>query len=176
MRQKYTYNKLEAILKCSAHDQDFLLRFFSRKTLSERLKIEKMRKVTFHMLKENKKDVENDLLSFAALIMSIRYFYANEKKFVHKTFNELTLEQIRDLTIIKLDRLNDKKYVQKTTKRQKLLHYWSIVKLCRSHNNKPMSFIDISQYLRKNYNFKVSHNLIAQLWKELEINTIEKDI
>lgn len=171
MRQKDPHTQIEQIIKCSSEDQDFLLRYFARKTLSLRLEIEKRRKKIFHMLGQETKFTDNNLLSLAALIISIRYFYNLEKKFINKSFDELTLTQIRDLTTLRLKHQHDKQHITKSPKRQKLLHYWAVVKLCRTQKNKPMSFVNISEYLHKNYNFKISHNEIAKTWKEIELDT-----
>lgn len=169
------YKKIEDITKCNHDDHNFLLRYLSRLPIFLRVDIEKKRKKTFHFLKEKYPDMQNEVLSYSAHILSIRSQYSTEKNFTSKKFDNLTIDEIRDLSTLKINTSYEKNYLNKSPKRSKLLHYWAIVKECRGKKPKPMSFVKISKHLNKTYNFSIGHNLIAQLWRELETNTIEKD-
>lgn len=160
--------KIEQITKCNRKDQDFLLRYLSRLPLTLKLDLEIKRKKTFYTLQQRYKDTSNEILSYAALILAVRCMYSYEQKFSSKQFDDMTLEEIRDVSMIKVERSYEKNYMYNSPKRAKLIHYWAVVKHCREHKPKAMSFIKISEHLKKFYNFSVGHNLISEMWRELE--------
>ena len=167
--------KVEQITKCSQEDQALLLRWLSRQYISQKLNIEKDRKKIFHTLREKYSLKNNDLLSYSALVLSMRVQYSFEKKLSSKNFAGLSIDEIQNISMIRINRLQDTQHTNSSPKRNKLIHYWAVVKMCRSSNIKPMSFSNIAKHLKKFYNFEVGHNLISQLWRELELSQINKD-
>jgi hypothetical protein len=158
------------ITKISADDQSFLLRYLSRLPLSDRIEAEKRKKKIFHSLREKSSGKDKDLLSYAAHILTIKYMYSKEKRFTSKQFETLSIDEIREVSMIKLRKEDEKEYLKNHGKKHKLLHYWSVVKMYRQRKPKQLSFEKISQLMKKYYNFEVSHNTIAVLWRELEQN------
>ena len=162
------YRQIDMLVKISNDDQTFLLRYFSKLPLSMKLDLEKKKKKTFHFLRERFPDIDHGILSYAAHILSIKYAYSFEQKFSTKQFANMSLEEIRDLSMLKLQKEDEKAYLKHSQKRNKLLHYWAVVKMYREHKPKPLSFEKIAIKLRKQYNFDVSHNTINVLWREIE--------
>ncbi|GIT98816.1 hypothetical protein [Sulfurovum sp. TSL1] len=164
------HRQMDRLIKTSSEDQGLLLRYFSRLPLSIRLELEKNKKKIFHSMREKYAQINYDVLSYAAHILSIKSHYSFEKKFSTKQFQNMSLDEIRDLSMLQLQKEDEKIYLSKNGKREKLLHYWSVVKLYRSRKPKPISFEKIEEKLEKHYSFKVSHNTINKLWRELEKN------
>ena len=162
------HRAVEQITKTNQKDQDFLLRYFSRLPLTLKVELENKKRKLFHMMRESDKSTEKNILSYASFILAIKYHYALEKSFTTKKFHSMSLEEIRSVSTIKLQRQNYKRYLSQNEKRSKLLHYWSVVKIYRTQKPKPVSFQKISELLKKHYHFSVSHNTIALLWRELE--------
>lgn len=168
------HKMIEQITKSCREDQDSLLRYYSRIPLALKITTENKRKKIFHSLRQQYTNINNAELSYAALILSLKYLHAIEKSFTSKNLESLTIEEIRDISMVKIIKDYEKSYLRNSPKRDKLLHYWAIVKLCRKQKPKPMSFMKISVHLKKKYNFKVGHNLIAQMWSELESKSINE--
>jgi hypothetical protein len=162
------HKQVDKLVKISSEDQDFLLRFFSKLPLSIKLELEKKKKKIFHFLRESSSQIDYEILSYAAHILSIKTHYSFEKKFSTKQFQNMTLNEIKDVSMIQLKREEEKAYLSNTSKRSKLLHYWSVIKLYREKKPKALSFEKISTKLKKHYNFEISHNEISKLWRELE--------
>ncbi len=168
-REKIPYKVIEKILKISRDDQKYLLKFYAKQSIEIQLNLEKKKKKTFHFLREKYTDINHGILSYCAHLLSIKSHYSFQKKFSTKKFDTLTLEEIRNISMIKLQIEDEKSYLKSSNKRSKLLHYWSVVKLYRGKKPKPLSFVKISEKLKKHYNFSVSHNTIAVLWREIEL-------
>ena len=167
-RVENQHKQIDLILKISSDDQAFLLRYFSKLSLSMKLDLEKKKKKIFHSLRDKFTAINYDALGYASHILAIKYLYGFEKKFTTKQFQDMTLNEIQNLSMIKLQKEEEKEYLKHSIKRNKLLHYWAVVKMYREHKPKPLSFVKISKKLKKHYNFCVSHNTIAVLWRELE--------
>lgn len=165
---KNQHRQLDLILKISDEDQVFLLKYFSKLPLVIKIELEKKKKKVFHFLREKYSDTDKSILTYAAHILSIKHEYSFEKKFSTKHFTNMSLDDIRNLSVIKLQKEDEKEYLSNSEKRNKLLHYWAVVRMYREHKPKPLSFVKISKKLKKHYNFCVSHNTIAVLWRELE--------
>lgn len=167
--QELQRKNIDRICKCNREDQDFLIRYFSRQPLTLKINVMERMKKLFHSLKQKFNNIQNDELSYAAIILAIRHVYALDKMFTKKKFEDLTLEEIRDISTIKIEQFEEMTLPSSAPKRDKLLHYWASVKQCRTlPGKKPMSFQKISKYLEKKYHFKVGHNLISEIWRELE--------
>jgi len=141
------HKQVDKLIKISSKDQTFLLRYFSKLPLSIRLKLEKKKKKIFHSLRESFPQISYDILSYAAHILSIKAHYSFEKKFSTKQFQNMTLDEIRDVSLIQLQKEDEKIYLSTNSKRSKLLHYWAVVKMYREKKPKPLSFEKIEKKL-----------------------------
>ena len=146
-----SYKEIEKITKMHAEQHNQLLRFFLRVDLQTRLKIFKTQKEIFFKLKNLHKDIDNTVLSYSSLIISIlaerRNTNKNAKIFKAKKF-------------------------RRSLKREKILEKWAIVKNLK--NNEKLSFRQIATYLRKYHKFGVSYSLVYKIWSELEEKNINK--
>jgi len=153
-------------------DQDYLLRYFARLPLERKLDVlNRHRKILF-MRKQQEADEEIpiNVVSYIALVLANKSHLADEKKLSAKRFEDMELNEVRELSIINLDKLKDKKKNSKT-KREKVLGLWAVVRTLRQ---KKVSFRDISRYLKKHHRLEVGHSLIHSMWLELE-NRISED-
>lgn len=162
------HKQIERITKMSLEDRSFLLRIYSRAPLVIQVAMENRKKKTFHMLREKFSDCDNEILAYCSHILSIKTYYSRMKNFSKKMFDDMSLNEIRDASMIEIKKDDEKEYLRKSPKRQKVLHYWSVVKMMREHKPKPISFEKIAMHLSKKFNFSVRHNLIAEMWREIE--------
>jgi len=138
----------EKMTKLSEESQKKKLRLFVRLSLEEKLHILKQQKSIFHKLKNEKKEIDNSLLTLITIILAIDRF--------DKENNGLK----KNVSIFK----GTKK--KENFKRSKILTLWSIVKELREKRD--MSFREISNYLKKYHKFEISYSTIYQMWDEIE--------
>lgn len=159
-------NFINSILKINLEDQNFYLRYLSRLPLSIILEILSDQKKIFHKLRQNYGKEELTVLSYCALIMSIQKAKKEEENFEKKDISNLSLDEISD-ALCKRIAIFTKKEINRTyRKREKLLHYWAIVKVLKKE--KKFSFRKISNFLNNQYRFLISHTEIQKMWNELE--------
>jgi hypothetical protein len=71
-----------------------------------------------------------------------------------------------DTVTINAIKLRAGKQKRNTSKREKLLGLWAIVKTLKIDQN--MSYRQISEYLKKYHKLEVAHSLIHKIWIEIE--------
>lgn len=140
----------EAITKINQASQNQKLRLFAKVDITTKLKILDQQKSIFHKLRVFYSDVDNAILTFSSLILTI----------------DLVVKEIDNVNLnaMKLRSNNIKK---QNLKRVKLLSYWSIVRTLKLEQK--MSFRDISNYLVKYHRFQVSYSIIYKTWNEIEL-------
>ncbi|MFH0708831.1 MAG: hypothetical protein V2A75_01355 [Pseudomonadota bacterium] len=166
---------VEKMTKVNQADQIKHINYFGRCPLSIRLAIFEQYREVFHRLREAYKDQAcfGDI-SYCALILAIAYTRAIEKKLTQKSFETLSIDEIRDLSSMRAIT-----FKQKTTrgsqKHEKLMGYWAIVRTLRLDHG--YSYERVSLYLKKKHRFSVAPSTIMKKWKELEIpNTSENGL
>lgn len=141
---------IERLTKLSSEVQNKDLRFFARIPLTIKLKVLKVQPSIFHSLKSKNSDVDKSMLTLASLILAIQKVTA-------------------ELDDVALNIAKDKTYrVHESSKRAKLLGYWSLVKSLRLE--KKLSLRKIQTYLKKYHKFDVSYSTIRNVWIEIEEN------
>ncbi len=143
--------KVEKIIKMHLEQQNQLLRFFSRADLETKIKVIKKQREIFHTLKNLYKDTDNAILTYSSLVISI------------------SVERKNSNSNIKI--FKAKKF-RRSSKREKILEKWAIVKNLR--NDEKLSFRQISVYLRKYYRLNVSYSLIYEIWTQLAEKNINE--
>ena len=142
----------------------FLFRYFARLPFENQVKIlAKHRKILF-MQKQTYKNEDITHLSYTAFVLAIKHHLSDEKKLLKKRFEDMSLDEIKDLAMTNLNKFKMNKS-KKLSKRDRVLALWAVVKTLRSEN---ISFRGISNYLKKNHHFDVGHSLIHMMWQELE--------
>ena len=157
-------HKLESMIKVNASDQRFLLRYHSRQPIETRIEAMVLHRKVLHQLKGRYQDTTLGLVSYAALILVVKIIYNREEELSKKRFDEMSLDEIADLSLIRIKKFEER-LPSSTPKRNKLIHYWAVVKTLRAEKK---SFRFIKAYLYKEYSFDVGHTLIADTWNELE--------
>lgn len=164
-----TVADVKRLTKLNDEDQSFLLRYVVRLPLECRIEIMSQHRRILFMLKENNKEMDISNISYVAYILAIKSFYGQEKKLSQKKFDDMSLEEIVNLSLISIKKFENK-LPSSTPKRDKLVHYWAVVKVLKQRG---MSFRSISKFLKKEYRFEVGHSLVHMTWNELEINNYE---
>lgn len=153
-------------------DQAFLLRHFARLPLERQLDIlNRHRKILFMRKKQNAdEEVPINVVSYIALVLAIKSYFADEKKLSTKRFEDMDLNEVRELSMMNLSTLKAKKS-RKRSKRDRLLALWAVVKTLKQEQ---ISFRDIARYLKKHHNLEVGHSILHTMWHELD-NTISEN-
>lgn len=164
---------LEKMMKLSKDDQTRHLNYLAKCPIEVRLGLFEKQRELFYPLSQKYKDRMNASdISYVALILGIGVVRALEKKLTQKSFTELSLDQIHDLSA---SRAVSFKY--KTTnvsqKHEKLMGYWAIVRTLRIEHG--YSYERVSLYLKKKHRFSIAASTIMKKWKELEISTQQEN-
>jgi len=157
--------------KISIDDVMTLNKYFAKQPIAIQLRIFAMhREILFRSKEKMKEDsIAINTSSYISMLLSIKYYYALEKKLTKVKFEDLSFDELRDISMIQLEKF-DAKFMQRG-KRNTLRHYWSIVKLCKS---KKIGSRKISKYLAYKHKFKISHTEICKAWNKLENMNISK--
>lgn len=157
---------VEKMTKVNLVDQGKYINYFSRCPVGIRLEIFEQQKGIFHRLREiyREKTSFSDI-SYCSLILAIALMRAKEKALLTKSFGEMTLDEIRDISTFQVKKFAEK--IEKHAhKRETLIGYWSLVRNLRIEHN--LSFVKISLFLLKKRKFKISASYIYECWNELE--------
>jgi hypothetical protein len=140
---------LERITKLNLESQNSNLRLFARVDIITKLDILEQQRHIFHKLKQQYLDIDKTVLTLSSLILAI------DLK-VNST-DAVTLNAIK---------LRATKQKRNTSKREKLLGMWAIIRILKLDQN--MSYRQICEYLKKYHKLEVAHSLIHNMWIELE--------
>lgn len=164
---------LEQMIKLSQDDQRGHLIYFAKCPLETRLVIfEKQKEVFYPLLQKYKGTINTSDISYCALILAIGATRSLEKKLTKKSFGELSLDEIRELSASRAVM-----FKQKTTKvshkQDKLMGYWAIVRSLRLDHE--YSYERIALYLKKKHRFPIAPSTIMKKWKALEITNQQEN-
>lgn len=165
-------NSLQQLIKLSEEDQRRHLNYFAKCPLETRLVIfEKQKEVFYPLLQKYKGLMNTSDITYAALILAIGATRSLEKKLTKKSFGELSLDEIRELSASRA--VSFKHSTTKSSpKHEKLMGYWAIIRSLRL--NHEYSYERIALYLKKKHRFSVAPSTIMKKWKELEITSINE--
>lgn len=157
---------LEKMMKLSRDDQKRHLSYLTKCSIEVRLGLFEKQREMFYPLAQKFKDQMNvSDISYAALIIAIGLTRAFEKKLTQKSFAELSLDEIRDLSSLRA--ITFKQQTKKgSQKHEKLMSYWAIVRTLRLEHT--YSYERISLYLKKKHRFSIAASTIMKKWKEIE--------
>lgn len=156
---------IEQITKSNQDEQNFLLRYYARVDVSLKIKIlSKHRKIFYSIKQVHSKESSIEEISYVGLILAIKSTYTEFKQLSNKKFDDMDLDDLKNITLLDIQSFKSKKH-NKKTKKDKLLQYWGIVKILRSEN---VSFRDISAYLQKKYKFNIGYSTVYETWRDVE--------
>jgi hypothetical protein len=164
MEQTSSSINLDRLTKTNAKDQSFLLRYYSRLPIEFRVLMMQRHRKLLHTIKSSNTDVPIETISYAAMILSIKTLYSEEKKLSQKRFDDMSMEEIADLSLLHMKKFENRQ-PSPSPKRDKLIGYWAEVKQLKQMGK---GFRYISNYLLTKRKFKVGHTLIQTTWKQLE--------
>lgn len=151
--------------KISIDDIRTLNKYYAKQPISIQIRICAMhREILFRSKEKMKKDsISIDISSYISMLLSIKYYYALDKKLTKVKFEDLSFDELRNISMIQLEKF-DAKFMQHG-KRDKLKSLWSIVMHLKS---KKIGSRKISKYLESEHKFKISHTEICKAWNKLE--------
>jgi len=164
--------EVERILKMNEEEQKVYLRHFSRISVIGKVEIMSVHNILFHKLRQQNSDVIMKILSYCAIILSIEVHINNSKYLQNANINNMTLDEIRDVSSRKAKLFLQKQF-RVQSKRDKHVSYWAVIRTLK--NDEKYSFRQISAYLKKYHKFEVTYSSIYNLWKDLESNQQRKN-
>jgi hypothetical protein len=161
----------ESLLKINQDDQTKHLNYLARCPLEVRLALFEKKRDIFHQLFQKYKGqiVASDL-SYVSLILAIGATRSMERNLTKKSFGDLTLDEIRDLSSMRAVTFKHKT-TRVTQKHEKLLGYWAIIRTLRLDHG--YSYERVSQYLNKKHRFSIAPSTIMKKWHLFENNKME---
>lgn len=157
---------LETMMKLSKDDQTRHLNYLAKCPIETRLGLfEKQREIFYPLLQKYKDRMSASDISYGALILAIGATRAFEKKLTQKSFTELSIDEIRDLSSIRAVSFKYKT-TKVSQKHEKLMSYWAIVRTLRLGHE--YSYERVALYLKKKHRFSIAASTIMKKWKELE--------
>lgn len=166
---------LQQLIKLSKDDQTRHLNYLAKCPIEIRLGLfEKQKEVFYPLLQKYKGVINASDISYAALILAIGTTRALEKKLTKKSFVELSLDEIRELSASRA--ISFKHSTTKVSqKHEKLMAYWAIIRTLRLEHK--YSYERIALYLKRKHRFSIAPSTIMKKWKEIEIpNTLENEL
>lgn len=162
---------LEKILKLNQDDQKRHLNYLARSPIEVRLALFEKQKEIFHpLLQKYKGVISTSNITYAALILAIGVTRSLEKKLTKKSFGELSLDEIRDLSASRA--VSFRHSITKVSqKHEKLMGYWAIIRSLRLDHE--YSYERISLYLKKKHRFSIAPSTVMKKWKEIETQNTE---
>jgi len=157
-------DKIRNIVKITKEEQHKLLKYYAKQPRSIRIDIMEFRRKVFHMIKERFAGVSLATLDEAALVISTRSTFIKEESLRKLNIEDMTLEQLQNLSMLSMKQFEDK-LPTSSPRKDKLITYWSIVKLFKSEGK---SVNNLRLFLESNKKFKVSNTLILDTFLELE--------
>jgi len=155
---------IEKITKMSEKQQRQVLLFFAKLPISIRVELFEKHKIVFYKLKQVHLNTSPSLLSYCALIVVASSCKNNQKMLQSVNFQNLTLDEILQLSLQQIQIFKHSK-ARKKQQYAQVIKYWSLVKTLKSQN---MSFRDISEYLQKYHRVNISYSTIYKIYKKLE--------
>jgi len=167
--QNRQIDRTEMVTKCNMEDQTFFMGFFKRSSIRVRVEIMARHKVLIHKVIKQWPKLAKEEASYSALVLANKAVYGEKQGLSSLNFDGMSLDDIRDVTIKKVELYIDKVFIRDRSQREKLLKNWGVVtKLKKSKKRNVSSFKGIARYLKKEHNFKVGSTLIFDTWHELE--------
>lgn len=152
------------ITKMSEKQQRQVLLFFAKLPMPIRVELFEKHKIVFYKLKQIHLDISLPLLSYCALLIVVFSAKSNQKMLQSANFQNLTLDEILQLSLQQIQIFKHSKE-RKKQQYEQVIKYWSLVKTLKSQN---MSFRDISEYLQKYHRVNISYSTIYKIYKKLE--------
>lgn len=156
----------ESLLKINQDDQTRHLNYLAKCPIEVRLVLfEKQRQLYHQLLHKHKSQALSSDIAYVALILAIGASRTLEKKLTQKSFSDLSLDEIRDLSASRAV-LFKCKTTKVSHKHEKLMGYWAIVRTLRLDH--AYSYQRISLYLAKKHRFSIAPSTIFINWKKIE--------
>lgn len=158
--------KIDKMAKLNQADQTKLINYFAKCPISIRTQIFDHHRDNLHKLRLTYKDEASlNEISYCAFLLAIGFVRSKEKVLTKKSFGELSLDEIRELSSSRAIAFASKS-VKSTVKHEKLMGYWAIVHTLRLDHS--YSYERIAQYLKRKHRFSIAASTIMKKWKEIE--------
>ena len=175
-KQNRQIDRTEMVTKSNMKDQSFYIGFMKRSSIRARIKIMDRHRVLIYKVKQKWPELSRDEASYCALVLASKAVYAEKQDLSSLNFDGMTLDNIRDVTIKKVELHVDKVFARDKSQREKLLGYWGDVQMLKATGKRGVSsYSGIKRYLQKEYNCDVGTTLIFDTWHELENDKTKGD-
>lgn len=161
---------IENATRLSFKDQAFYNRYYARLGANIQTEIFKRhRKILYLFNQKGKEDISIHIISYIAFILAIKSYRVDEQKIANKIFDDLTLDEIQHLSMLKINRYKSKRD-KKQTKRSQLIGISSDIATALKNG---LSYRDLSHYILKEHGISAKKSTIFSVCKELNIHIKE---
>jgi len=168
-QQNRQIDRTEMVTKCNMEDQAFFMGFMKRSSIRVRVEILDRHRVLIHKVIKKWPGLAKEEASYSALILANKAVHGEKQDLLSLNFDGMSLDDIRDVTLKKVELHIDKVFKRDRPQREKLMKHWGDVKMLRALNKKKVSsFKAIAKYLKRVHSCDVGSTLIFDTWHELE--------
>lgn len=162
------------LLKLSEDEQKQSAMFFARSSLEDKCEIMRRHGVLIHKLRSINKDDPINEVSYVAFMKSVRSMMIEDKAIKRKSFEDLSLEEIEQLTERKLNNFYQNNANQQSME-DKIIAKWPLVFSVRmaptKKGKKPLSFKKVALFLKDELKLDtLAPSTVFNLWVKLEKN------
>ena len=169
--QNRQIDRIELMTQSNMKDQTFYLRYQSRMSIRLRTDVMQKHNKLMHKVRSRYPDYSKEEVSYAAMILAIKVVYAEKEQIVKLNFSDLSLDEIRNVTVKKIELHIDKVFVRDRPKQEELFSVLGEIKLLRSYRetqSKVGSYEAISQYLKKEHDISADASTIWRFLRNME--------
>lgn len=165
-------SNIDRMIKLNQNDQAKLIKYFAKCHIGVRTQIFDYHRENLHKLRQlHNAEASMSEISYSSFILAVGYVKSQEVSLTKKSFKDLTLDEIRELSATRAIAFAQKK-VKQTDKHEKLMGYWAIVRTLRIDHS--YSYQRIADYLLKKHRFKIATSTVFKKWQEIEIKNKEE--
>ena len=169
--QNRQIDRIEQMTQCNMEDQSFFMRYQTRMSIRLRAVVMKKHKTLIHKVRSKWPGYPMEEVSYAAMILAIKAVYAEKEQIVKLDFSDLSLVEIRNVTVRKVQLHIDKVFVRDRPKQEELLGVFGEIKMLRSlrkTQSKVGSYVAISEYLEKQHDIFADQSTVWRVWRDIE--------
>ena len=159
---------IENATRLSFKDQAFNNRYYARLVPSIQCEIFRRHRKILHMMNQKQQEqIPIYIISYASFILAIQSYKLDEQRISSKNFDDLELEEVQRLSILKIMKYKGSKQ-KKVTKRSQIIGIAADISTALSNG---LSYRDLTHYIFKEHQIRAKKSTIFDVCKELGLNT-----
>lgn len=155
--------EIHKITKMSDKEQKTMIRSLSNLSTVTIIELFEKSREVFFKLKQLYPGISPPILTYSALLIVISTFKKNQKMLQEQNFQNLSLEEILNLSLQRIVIFKQNKSRRKV-KYDLVLEHWSLIDTLVKQK---FSFRDISEYLKKYYSIDISYSTIFKIYTKI---------